>query len=254
MAKKEEGKKRAQAREKEERLEARREVHTLATNTLNLSTCLRFSNGECLRSRPPRTPQKLKRRTVAWHNVRPIPVFLLPFFSSFPRDRQLIWVVKKTPLQTSNRTKNHGPASHRQRLISNASASTSTRMRNSSRPSPSWRTLTRARPFTMLPLTTRSTRRSDVPCRHRRRIRRAGRRRGVGRTVARRRRCGTRPRRREERLERRSARGGQKRRNGRAERRRGRGWAGRISQERESEVRLSVCLFVRLSIDHCTPY
>jgi hypothetical protein len=36
LAKKEEGKKRAQAREKEERLEARREVHILAVNTLNL--------------------------------------------------------------------------------------------------------------------------------------------------------------------------------------------------------------------------
>ena len=83
LAKKEEGKKRAQAREKEERLEARREVHILGANILNLLTCLRFSNGVCLRSRPPRTPQKSKRRTAAWHNVRPIPVFLPSFFSSF---------------------------------------------------------------------------------------------------------------------------------------------------------------------------
>ena len=91
LAKKEEGKKRAQAREKEERLEARREVRTLFMPLRFLSPTLespkyvfdRYSNGGCSQSRLLRMLQKLKRRMVALRNVRPIPVFPLTTFGFF---------------------------------------------------------------------------------------------------------------------------------------------------------------------------
>jgi ribosomal RNA-processing protein 17 len=75
LAKKEESKKKAQAREKEERLETRQEVCASCSLLRFLSswadiTRLRFSIGECSQSRPPRTPQESKRRTVASRNVR----------------------------------------------------------------------------------------------------------------------------------------------------------------------------------------
>ena len=153
---------------------------------------------------------------------------------------------RKTTTTIIQMSRNHGPASHRLLRYRPISTSTSTRTRSSSRPSPSWRTLTRARSYTMLPPPMRrSTRRNGVHCRRtRRRGRRrrcAGRRRRrVGKMVARRRRCGMRPRRRAGRLKRSSARGGPKRQSLRVGRRRGRGRAGR-SQGRGSDVR-SVCL------------
>jgi len=78
LAKKEESKKKAQAREKEEHLEARREVHTSCYCAVKGFrsradiTCLAFSSGVCSQSRLPRTPQKSKRHTVASsYSVRP---------------------------------------------------------------------------------------------------------------------------------------------------------------------------------------
>jgi Nucleolar protein 12 (25kDa) len=83
LAKKEEGKKKAQAREKQERLETRREVrmflplpHFHSQNWIFHVKSI-YSKGVCSQSRPPRTQPKLKRHMPASCSVRTTPIYIL---------------------------------------------------------------------------------------------------------------------------------------------------------------------------------
>jgi hypothetical protein len=120
-----------------------------------------------------------------------------PFLLGFG---QLTWIVEKKinlhEIQTSNQTRNHGPASRRrlpqkqqqqQQPMLNVkwlNVNMNIPTRNSSRQSPSWRTLTRAQSSTILPPPL--MRSSSVHClRHHHCLRRHRRaRRRVGMTMA----------------------------------------------------------------------
>jgi hypothetical protein len=185
---------------------------------------------------------------VASYSVRSISILnpICPSVPSVHPSKQLTWsrnLISFENTQPSNRTQTSGPASPRRHpepepVMQNATqtrngtnASMSIQTRNSSRPSPSWKTLIRTRfiflilmPVELLPLTSAK---NEFPRFHRRGAGRSKMRAGVvvvlrvgGRMARRRRRCGMRLRRRGRRPRRSSARGGQKRLSVRAGRQR----------------------------------